>query len=111
MDFRFSMACGDSIAGVAPIFNILRIDNVETEPAERITANDEERHGEVTRGKGGWPYTMAPAKPRLAQAAAMVERDTKAGDLRKELGVTRQTLYRSVGPNGEVRPDGAKLLE
>ena len=32
-----------SIAGVHPIFNILRIDNVETEPAERITANDEER--------------------------------------------------------------------
>ena len=37
------MACGGSIAGVHPIFNILRIDNVETEPAERITANDEER--------------------------------------------------------------------
>src|SRR5271157_3557260 len=37
------MACGDSIAGVHPIFNILRIDNVETLPAERITANDEER--------------------------------------------------------------------
>ena len=37
------MACGDSIAGVHPILNVLRIDNVETEPAERITANDEER--------------------------------------------------------------------
>ena len=37
------MACGDLIASVHPIFNILRIDNVETEPAERITANDEER--------------------------------------------------------------------
>ena len=36
------MACGHSM-GVHPIFNILRIDNVETEPAERITANDEER--------------------------------------------------------------------
>ncbi len=28
------MACGDSIAGVQPILNVLRIDNVETEPAE-----------------------------------------------------------------------------
>ena len=37
------MACGDSIAGVQPILNVLRVDNVETEPAERITANDEER--------------------------------------------------------------------
>ena len=26
-----------------PIRNVLRIDNVETQPAERITANDEER--------------------------------------------------------------------
>jgi hypothetical protein len=52
----------------------------------------------------------APAKLRLAQAA-MAERDTKVGDLCKELGVTRQTLYRFVGPKGELRPDGAKLLE
>ena len=63
------------------------------------------------RGRnGGRPYTMTPAKLRLAQAA-MVDRDTKVGDLCKELGVTRQTLYRFVGPEGELRPDGAKLLE
>jgi len=63
------------------------------------------------RGRnGGRPYTMTPAKLRLAQAA-MAERDTKVGDLCKELGVTRQTLYRFVGPKGELRPDGAKLLE
>ncbi len=63
------------------------------------------------RGRnGGRPYTMTPAKLRLAQAA-MVDRDTKVGDLCKELGVTRQTLYRFVGPKGELRPDGAKLLE
>jgi hypothetical protein len=36
-------ACGASIAGTHPIRNVLRIDNVETLPAERITANDEER--------------------------------------------------------------------
>jgi DNA invertase Pin-like site-specific DNA recombinase len=62
------------------------------------------------RGRnGGRPYTMTPAKLRLAQAA-MAERDTKVGDLCKELGVTRQTLYRFVGP-GELRLDGAKLLK
>jgi AcrR family transcriptional regulator len=53
---------------------------------------------------------MTPAKLRLAQAA-MAERGTKVGDLCKELGVTRQTLYRFVGPKGELRNDGAKLLE
>lgn len=63
------------------------------------------------RGRhGGRPYTMTPAKLRLAQAA-MANRDTKVGDLCKELGVTRQTLYRFVDPKGELRADGMKLLE
>jgi len=60
--------------------------------------------------KGGRPYTMTPAKLRLAQAA-MAKRDTKVGELCKELGVTRQTLYRFVDPKGELRADGRKLLE
>lgn len=63
------------------------------------------------RGRnGGRPYTMTPAKLRLAQAA-MAKRDTKVGVLCKELGVTRQTLYRFVGPKGELRADGTKLLK
>jgi DNA invertase Pin-like site-specific DNA recombinase len=41
------------------------------------------------RGRnGGRPYTMTPAKLRLAQAA-MSKRDTKVGELCKELGVTQ----------------------
>ena len=36
-------ACQASMAGVHPIRNVIRIDNVETRPVERITANDEER--------------------------------------------------------------------
>jgi hypothetical protein len=36
-------ACGAPIAGIHPVRNVLRIDNVETRPAERITANDEDR--------------------------------------------------------------------
>jgi DNA invertase Pin-like site-specific DNA recombinase len=63
------------------------------------------------RGRhGGAPYKVTPAKLRLAMAA-MASRDTKVGELCAELGVTRQTLYRHVGPNGELRPDGRKLLE
>lgn len=40
---------------------------------------------------------------------AMAKRDTKVGDLCKELGVTRQTLYRFVDPKDELRADGMKL--
>lgn len=36
-------ACGAPTAGARPIRKALRIDNVETVPTERITANDEER--------------------------------------------------------------------
>jgi DNA invertase Pin-like site-specific DNA recombinase len=62
------------------------------------------------RGRhGGRPYTMTPAKLRLAQAA-MATRDTTVGALCKELGVTRQTLYRFVDPQGALRADGTKLL-
>lgn len=63
------------------------------------------------RGRqGGRPYKMTPAKLRLA-CAAMAEHETNVGDLCRELGVTRQTLYRHVGPTGELREDGRKLLQ
>jgi len=59
--------------------------------------------------KGGRPFKMTPAKVRLA-AASMGQPDTNVGDLCKELGVTRQTLYRHVSPTGELRDDGKKIL-
>lgn len=63
------------------------------------------------RGRtGGAKYKMTPAKVRLAMAA-MGQRETKVGELCLELGVTRQTLYRHVGPDGSIRPDGQKLLD
>ena len=62
------------------------------------------------RGRtGGRPFKMTPAKVRLAMAS-MGQQETKVGALCKELGVTRQTLYRHVSPAGELRSDGAKLL-
>ena len=39
----------------------------------------------------------------------MVDQETNVGDLCRELGVTRQTLYWHVGPTGELREDGRKL--
>ncbi|MBP2449375.1 DNA invertase Pin-like site-specific DNA recombinase [Rhizobium leguminosarum] len=62
------------------------------------------------RGRnGGRPFKMTPAKLRLARAA-MGQPETKVADLCAELGITRQTLYRFVGPKGELRSDGEKLL-
>lgn len=59
--------------------------------------------------KGGRPYKMTPAKIRLAMAS-MGNKDTNVGALCKELGITRQTLYRHVSPAGELREAGHKLL-
>lgn len=59
--------------------------------------------------KGGRPYKMTAAKLRLAMAA-MGNIETKIGDLCEELGITKQTLYRHVAPNGSIRDDGKKLL-
>jgi DNA invertase Pin-like site-specific DNA recombinase len=63
------------------------------------------------RGRtGGPPFKMTAAKVRLAMAA-MGQPGTKISDLCRELGVTRQTLYRHVGPDGALRLDGRKLLQ
>jgi DNA invertase Pin-like site-specific DNA recombinase len=62
------------------------------------------------RGRnGGGQYKMTPAKLRLAMAA-MGQPETVVSDLCKELGVSRQTLYRHVGPDGSLRSDGLKLI-
>lgn len=62
------------------------------------------------RGRvGGRPFTMTPAKVRLAMAS-MGKPETNIGALCKELGISRQTLYRHVSPTGEVRSDGLRVL-
>ncbi len=62
------------------------------------------------RGRnGGGQYKMTSARLRLAMAA-MGQRETVVNELCKELGVTRQTLYRHIGPDGSLRSDGLKVL-
>lgn len=62
------------------------------------------------RGRaGGRPYKMTQAKLRLAMAS-MGKKETNVAELCAELGITRQTLYRHVGPDGTLREDGLKLL-
>src|SRR5450755_3828817 len=58
------------------------------------------------RGRvGGRKPKMTAAKVRLAMAG-MGKRETNVGVLCEELGITRQTLYRHVAPDGALRPDG-----
>jgi DNA invertase Pin-like site-specific DNA recombinase len=62
------------------------------------------------RGRcGGRPYKMTAAKLRLAMAA-MGQPETSVGALCAELEISRQTLYLHVDPQGNLRPDGQKLL-
>ncbi len=58
---------------------------------------------------GGAPFTMTPAKLRLAMAA-MGQPETTVSALGQEVGSTRQTLYRHGGPQGTWRRDGHTLL-
>ena len=60
--------------------------------------------------KGGRKFLMTRAQVRLAQAA-MGTRETSVADLCNELRITRATLYRYVGPNGELREHGRRVLD
>ena len=56
------------------------------------------------RGRnGGRTFALSKAQVRLAQAA-MAHRDTSVSALCRELGINPVTLYRYVGPQGELRP-------
>ncbi|MFC0712199.1 recombinase family protein [Azorhizophilus paspali] len=59
--------------------------------------------------KGGRKFSLTKAQVRLAQAA-MSQRNTSVSDLCKELGIKRVTLYRYVGPKGELRDYGKRVL-
>jgi DNA invertase Pin-like site-specific DNA recombinase len=60
--------------------------------------------------KGGRKFGLTKSQVRLAQAA-MKNRDTKIGELCRELGgITRATLYRYVSPEGELRDHGKRVL-
>lgn len=60
--------------------------------------------------RGGAPYKMTAAKLRLAQAA-LGKPETSVRALCQEIGVSSQTLYRHLSPQGALRPDGRRLIE
>ncbi len=63
------------------------------------------------RGRvGGRSFQLTKNQVRYARSA-MKDGDTVVSDLCKELKISRQTLYRYVGPNGELRSYGKKVLD
>ena len=59
--------------------------------------------------RGGRKFALTKAQVRLAQAA-MKSRDTSVAELAAELGIKPVTLYRYVGPRGELRENGKQVL-
>lgn len=59
--------------------------------------------------KGGRKHQLSKGQVRLAQASMKIK-DTNVSELCRELGVSRQTLYRYVGPDGELREYGKQVL-
>ena len=59
--------------------------------------------------KGGRKFALSKAQVRLAQAA-MAHRDTSVSELCRELRIKPVTLYRYVGPQGQLREQGEKVL-
>jgi DNA invertase Pin-like site-specific DNA recombinase len=62
------------------------------------------------RGRvGGRKAKLSKAKIRLLEAS-MGQRETNVLQLCRELGISRQTIYRYVGPDGSLREFGKKIL-
>jgi len=59
--------------------------------------------------KGGRKFQLSKSQIRLAQVA-MAKRDTSVSELAAELGIQRQTIYKYVSPNGELRASALKVL-
>ena len=70
--------------------------------AHRARCTDRHHHG-------GRTFALSKVQVRLAQAA-MAHRDTSVSALCREFGIRPVTLYRYVGPQGELRAQGEKVL-
>ena len=60
--------------------------------------------------KGGRKHQLTKHQIKLAQTS-MVDKETNVSELCKELNISRQTLYRYIGPDGNLRQYGLAVLE
>ena len=87
-------ACGAPWAASIRSANMLRIDNVETQPAERITANDEDRQrqGFEIQTVFAWPTPRWSARRAIQRSPAMPTARSFASTMRRaqrSVGSTR----------------------
>lgn len=59
--------------------------------------------------KGGRKFQLTKNQVRFAQRT-MQDKETNVSDLCRELGISKQTLYRYVSPSGELRDYGKQVL-
>ncbi len=60
--------------------------------------------------KGGRTFKLTKSQVRLAQAS-MKNRDCSVSELCKELGISKQALYKYVDPAGQLREYGQRVLK
>ena len=73
------------------------------------TVQDLSARGVGLRVLTGRTFALSKAQVRLAQAA-MAHRDTSVSALCRDLGIKPVTLYRYIGPQGQLREQGEKVL-
>ena len=75
---------------------------------ERTVAGLESRAGSRTEGRQESSRCRNPGEAGSVRDDA--SRDTSVSELCRELGITPVTLYRYVGPQGQLREQGRKVL-
>ncbi|KAA3650011.1 MAG: recombinase family protein [Proteobacteria bacterium] len=60
--------------------------------------------------KGGRKFQLTKNQVKFAQVT-MQNKNTNVSELCRELGVSRQTLYRYISPDGELREYGVKVVK
>ena len=68
------------------------------------------KRGQEVRGGWRWLERRGSRAVRPRPAHAMAHRDTSLSELCRELGIRPVTLYRYVGPQGQLREQGQKVL-
>jgi Lhr-like helicase len=98
-------ACNASIADVHPIRNILRIDNVETDPVERITANDEDRQRQGFDIQTVFSWPMRDNKLDVESAVA-ADRDGPIFEIHYAPGAKISRINKGLRRRAKVSPLG-----
>lgn len=71
--YNLCIACGASLSNATPIGSLFRIENVDTEAAERITANDEERQRQAFELQTTFRWQLRDGSPDVRGVSAADE--------------------------------------